>query len=173
MKIWVSRGLNIIIILVIGFAILQRVPDVLYHIKSENQRVPSFKAHLITGEVIDSEAIKANQVLVFWATWCEPCKLELWRINRMIESKEIAAESVIAISSFEDYDLVKRVSFDRGYKFQIGLDPNGQIANQFQITGTPTIVIFGRNLEIKWFTTGLSPLLELNVKRYLSNNPAS
>jgi len=85
----------------------------------------------------------------------------------MIERNEIASESVLAVSSFEESDLIKRVSSERGYKFQIGLDPAGQIANHFHVTGTPTIIIFDKTLEIKWFTAGLSPLLEFKIKSHI------
>jgi len=84
----------------------------------------------------------------------------------MIENNEITPDSVLAVSSFESPEVVKKVSSERGYKFQIGVDPDGQVSNQFHVTGTPTIIIFDKNHEIKWFTTGLSPLLEFNIKSF-------
>ena len=167
MKKWVSRASNVFLIFVLGFVILQKVPNVLFHIQSENAQSPNFKAHLISGDTVDLNQIKASKVLVFWATWCGPCKLELWRINKMIENNEIAPESVLAISSFESPELVQKVSSERGYKFQIGVDPDGQISKQFQVTGTPTIIFVDQSREIKWFTTGLSPFLEFKIKSFV------
>jgi thiol-disulfide isomerase/thioredoxin len=50
----------------------------------EGETSPSFELTTLSGEQIVLP-LSRNHVLVFWATWCGPCGVELGRIQRLIK----------------------------------------------------------------------------------------
>jgi cytochrome c biogenesis protein CcmG, thiol:disulfide interchange protein DsbE len=109
-----------------------------------------------------------NTVIVFWATWCPPCKVELARLNRLVESNPAIAKRIIAISVGEPVDVVRKAVAERGYKFAVATDETGEVAEKYKISGTPTILMKDKLNAIVWSTSGLSPTLEFRVKSHLS-----
>ena len=71
---------------------------------------------------------QTRKALIFWATWCGPCTLELSRIQSLIDEGKIKPEDVVAIAMDQDTELVKRTSQSRGYTFTVALDPGGQLS---------------------------------------------
>lgn len=144
-----------------------KAPDFLNHINLQGGTVNPIKIEMLNGKYFDSLNYKKPLVIVFWATWCMPCQLELSRLNKLVENNEIKADSILAISIQEESNLVKKESLLRGYKFQIAIDSNGQWAQLFQVGGTPTVIFLNQNQEIQWITTGISPTLAYRVKDFL------
>jgi thiol-disulfide isomerase/thioredoxin len=135
----------------------------------EEQNLPSFSIPLLDGSALLSANWNDRKILVFWATWCSPCSIELGRLNKMILDKKIKnAESVVAISSYEEIALLKAETAKRNYQFKIGIDLSGSVAEQFKIAGTPTIIFVNEKAKINWITTGLSPSLEVRASNFLN-----
>lgn len=109
-----------------------------------------------------------NKALIFWATWCKPCDIELARINKMILNKELKPRDVIAVSVDDNKEVVVAAFKERDYKFLAAHDQDGQLSRKFKVTGTPTIVILDQNQTVLWATSGLSPLLGFKLKHYLN-----
>lgn len=162
---------NIIFTVFVIYKLSQRIPDVLEHYKMEDQNLPEFQVSLIDGSSLSSQHWTDKKIMVFWATWCGPCKIELTRLNKLIQEGKIKnPKSVVAISSYEEAELVKKEAIDRDYRFAIGLDLNGSVAQKFKIAGTPTILFADDKSKIKWITTGLSPSLEIRAEEFLNSN---
>lgn len=144
-----------------------KLPSIYAHFKSEGTVASDFSLLMNNGEEFNSQAMASNKVIVFWATWCPPCELELSRINDLVKEKRISADSVLAISISEEKQTVDRVVSERGYQFQVGYDFDGQVARKFSVAGTPTVVFLNADKTIRWITTGLSPLLKLRINIFL------
>lgn len=163
----VARVLNIIFTVVILALLATKIPGIYANFKSEGGQAPEFSLLTNSGLTFDSKDLHAKKVLVFWATWCPPCELELSRINGLVIEKRISAEDVLAVSMGEEKALVDKVTAERGYQFPVGYDFSGEVAQKFGVQGTPTVVFLNADRTINWFSVGLSPLLKLRLNIFL------
>lgn len=166
MKTVLSKTLNIILFVVVTWMLVERIPVVVDMFQRQGKKAPQVQMLTLTGTVV-SLPLRQNHLIVFWATWCSPCKLELARINKMLSDGEISPDQVIAISSLEAPDTVKRHVEENGYLFTVGIDTSGIIARQYKVSGTPTLLLVKEDGTIDWITMGLSPSLELRLKSFL------
>lgn len=109
----------------------------------------------------------SRKVLIFWATWCGPCTVELSRVQKLIAKNEIPSKDILAISIQEAPGTVLQALKERKYTFPVALDLDGKIAHDFQVRGTPTTVYL-ENGKVARISTGLSLLVEKNLKDFLN-----
>ncbi|MGZ3743730.1 MAG: TlpA family protein disulfide reductase [Pseudobdellovibrionaceae bacterium] len=164
-----NKIINVLIFGVLIFVLFQRIPSVIEHWKLESTEAPSFQVSLLNQQFFDFAKYRKPMVLIFWATWCGPCELELARINSLIENGSVAPEDALAIASYEEDEVVRRAVLERKYHFLVGLDTNGKVADMFKVKGTPTIFLLDSSHKIHWVTTGLSPLLSVRIQKFLSS----
>lgn len=106
--------------------------------------------------------------LVFWATWCKPCDIELGRIQSMIVDGKIPQDKIIAVSMDTERQTVRNTTLKRQYTFSVVWDSDHSLSSTYKVQGTPTIVVVKENNKVQWATTGLSPLLSLRLQNYLN-----
>lgn len=156
---------NILLLVVVTLAIVFIGPRTLKNLNLKGQNAA------YTDDVIDINnnpiTLTPPYALVFWATWCKPCEIELKRINSMIKDKKISANKVTAISVDNNVDDVKSTVQKNNYLFPVVWDQTRKISSAYEVQGTPTIVVVGKDDKIKWATSGVSPTLELRLKSYL------
>lgn len=112
---------------------------------------------------------RGKKVIIFWATWCGPCTLELGRVQNWVEKHEAFKDSILAVSLEQDQNLVSKTVADRKYKFAIGIDPQGTFAEQFHVMGTPT-TIFIKDKKVVEISSGLTLLLERKLTSFLQDD---
>lgn len=163
----VAKGLNIVLTVVVLVLLAAKIPGMIENFKTEGSIAPDFSVMTNNGLAFDTKDLHAKKVLVFWATWCPPCEMELSRINELIKDKRIPAEAILAISMQEDKSLVDKIVAERGYQFPVAYDLDGKVSQLFKIQGTPTLVFLNGDKTIRWLSTGLSPLLKLRLNVFL------
>ncbi|GIL18479.1 MAG: hypothetical protein BroJett040_22300 [Oligoflexia bacterium] len=157
---------NIILSIIILAMLVQRLPSWIEAWKLQGQKAPNFQAETLDGTQVNiPETLPKPGALIFWATWCGPCTLELSRIKTMIENKELDPSLIRAISIGEDPDLVKKTVTDRKYNFPVLIDTRETSAKLYKVFATPTIIIFNEKGEIDWVGTGISPTLSIRLKK--------
>ena len=162
-----KRLFNIIFISIALYALHIRLPSILTHFKFQDQKAPDFSIKMLSGETFLLSLQSKKVVVVFWATWCGPCEVELKRINKMILNKEIFSNDVIAISSNEDEKLIRETIKKENYLFNVGIDANGNISRAFKVTTTPTVVFIDDKQIINWMTAGISPTLQFRIDSFI------
>ncbi len=109
-------------------------------------------------------------VLVFWASWCGPCTLELARIRDAIDAGELAADGIVAVAIWDEFVKVKAVAEERKYNFRVVFDGAGEAARQFKIKATPTTAFIDRDGRVSEFSNGLSLRTVGGIKDHLAPN---
>ena len=101
-------------------------------------------------------------VVDFWATWCGPCVASLPTVTSV--TKEYADKGVVfvALNLQEKPDHVKGFMKKKGWDFPVALDTDGQIANEFGVTGIPHSVIIDKNGVIREVHVGFSGAAKYN-----------
>ncbi|MEA9357423.1 TlpA disulfide reductase family protein [Bacteriovorax sp. PP10] len=159
--------INTLFFIVAVYALYLKLPSILTHFKYQDQKAPDFTVKMTNGENFNLVTQPKKIVVVFWATWCGPCEIELKRINKMVMERKILPSDVLAISSNEEESIVREKAKRENYLFNIGLDTNGSIANQYQVSATPTIMFIDEKQIVNWMTSGLSPTLEFRITSFL------
>jgi len=164
------KASNLIWLALFSFILINRVPQ---WVKSYRQQ-----GGQVSGEAIvyrlDGTPMHLpgaeKKALIFWATWCGPCTLELKRVQRMISANSISSEDVIAISLDQEREVVERTVATRGYTFTVAHDPSLGLARLFAVEGTPTVVLINADKSVHWITSGVSPTLEVRLAQFFKSN---
>ena len=77
-------------------------------------------------------------LLMFWATWCGPCRKEMPMVQAAYEKFQGKGFTVIAVNVSDDREDVERYTKKLGVSFPVVLDPEGNIAERFGVIGLPT-----------------------------------
>jgi len=84
-------------------------------------------------------------VLNFWATWCEPCRLEMPSLDAMAARRRREGVVVAAINYKESPDVIRRFIERAPFRSQILLDPDGDATVGWTPRVFPSTVLVGRN----------------------------
>lgn len=113
---------------------------------STAQDRPALTVTSIDGEeIILADLLKKGPVLVnFWALWCEPCVIELQQLQSLYERYKDRGFTIIAVNQDNQKSTAKVSSYiaSRGYTFTVIADPEGEIAQQFNVHSIPVSVLF-------------------------------
>lgn len=100
-----------------------------------------------SGEQKTLASYEGNVVLInVWATWCEPCRVEMPSMQRVYEQLKdrgfrIAAVSIDAGSP----ETVRAFAAEYELTFDILHDPSGSIQSTYQTTGVPESWVVDRH----------------------------
>jgi peroxiredoxin len=86
---------------------------------------------------------KGPTVLIFWATWCRPCKQEMKEYKAVFESYQEKGVQVLVISedNSKTQSQVKPFMKSNDYKFTALLDPTGEVLKSYGGVSIPYTVV--------------------------------
>jgi len=118
------------------------------------EECPKFTLKIIDGEKVQSDAIKGKNplLLVFWATWCSPCKEKIFELKKIYSEFQPKGLKIIAINPCINDSLKKVKRFIKKHKisYPVFLDEGSIITKRFKINGLPTIVIVNKDGIIRY-----------------------
>ena len=137
-------------------------------------RAPDFQAVNLRTSRPASLADYAGKVVLLniWATWCEPCRLEMPSMEKLSQHLGGADFRVVAVSVDKDGpDVVMKFVKDLGLHFDILHDRSGSIQGTLQTTGVPESFVLDRSGVIIKKVIGAerwdSPVNETLIKHLL------
>ncbi len=93
-------------------------------------------------------------LIVFWATWCPPCREEMPSLQRLDELFGADRLAVIGVSVDDDANLAREFLIRHGIRFPILLDADREQARRLQVPGFPTAVVVGGDGRIAAIVVG-------------------
>jgi peroxiredoxin len=135
---------------------------------------PQFHAVALPGgapKTIDDYRGKVV-LLNIWATWCEPCKVEMPSMERLHRKLADTDFRLVAVSvDEEDSTVVEQFAKHLGLTFEILHDRSGAIRRIYQTTGVPESFVIDRDGVIVKKVIGAadweSPVNENLIRRLL------
>ncbi len=115
--------------------------------------LPAITAPTVDGGAATIAANGKPTLIVFWATWCGVCHVELPWLNQLAKTEPIYT---IALQS-GSADTVRAYLAKNGLNHLTVInDPDGQIAKQFGVGVTPTLFFLGPDGRIAMAETGIT-----------------
>jgi len=86
----------------------------------------------------------------FWATWCPYCVTEIPHLNK-IESSLRDQVKLLSVDILENPAKVKSFASQKGIKFDVLLDQQGEVARKYRVRGTPTSIVIDKQGNIVYY----------------------
>ena len=143
---WAGRGLGAALVLLGALNALQvaRNWTSVAHVSTKPGAVaPDFSAPLLDGGTLHLAAERGHPVaLVFWASWCGPCRGELPGVERIAERLRQPghATHVYAVNTEGDRDAAAKAAHELGLHLPVALD-DGSISIAYQVQTIPHTVL--------------------------------
>jgi thiol-disulfide isomerase/thioredoxin len=145
------------------------------------QQAPNFQLEDLSGRKVSLASYKGHPLVVdFWATWCEPCKVEIPWFEKLHDQYAGKGLEILGVST-DDLDrndpaklfTEKRdisdfaATMHMNYPILLGMD---SVEDRYQIDATPTTFFIDRTGRIVASTIGLVPRdqIEADIQKAIS-----
>jgi len=149
-----KRLLPLCSILLFSFLFSQSATDKKYH----NIILKDFDGvRCDLSKVVDSSRIT---VVLFWASWCEPCKKEMTELKATTEKTAMPGLSIVAVNLDANKDIIKarRTIAQLGSGFLQLYDERGEAGRKYNVTAIPRMFIIDGNGRIRFEHQGFNDI---------------
>jgi cytochrome c biogenesis protein CcmG/thiol:disulfide interchange protein DsbE len=165
-----KRWRDLLFWLLVSGLLLLRAPAWFRAYQTQGKQIPPIhvSAGLSTSDTPLYDPGRGKQALVFWASWCGPCKIELSRLAQAVTNGKIPAQKILAVSTDQDPIAYRKAVQERNYPFPTALDRTGQAASALAVEVTPTLVLINEVGKIEYMGTGLSLIGPWRIQWHVS-----
>ncbi|MEL6346007.1 MAG: TlpA disulfide reductase family protein [Myxococcota bacterium] len=128
------------------------------------QPAPAISSVALGGAPFSLSALRGTPVvLVFWASWCGPCREEVPEIAALVQQYGETVH-VVSLNAGESPPVAADAAERWGIDWLVVFDPDGQIQANYHVNAIPLVVILDREGTIRYrdFTLpeDLSPFMD-------------
>lgn len=117
------------------------------------QALPAITAPTVAGGSATLAADGKPTLIVFWATWCGVCHVELPWLNELAKTERIFTIAMQSGSTDTVRDFLAKNQLNH---LVVINDPDGQIAQRFGVSVTPTLFFLAPDGHIALAETGIT-----------------
>ncbi len=116
----------------------------------EGLTAPGFVAPLAAGGSQSLSDLRGKPVvLVFWASWCGPCRYEVPHVNKLHREVGDTAH-VLGINAGEDQRTVLEGMKIMGIEYPVVMDADGSIVRAFQAQTLPLVLVLDPSGRVRY-----------------------
>ena len=125
-----------------------------------NETAPSFALLDLKGNNVNIQDLKGKVVVAdFWATWCGPCIASFPAMQKMVNKyKDNEQVKFVFINTWENGEDKNKLAGDfitkSQYNFQVLMDKEDKVVQQFKVEGIPTKFVIDGNGVIRFKSVG-------------------
>ncbi len=109
------------------------------------EQAPSFRLKDLNGEEVTLEDHRGKIIfLLFWATWCMPCREEMASIKKLYNEFKDRDFIILAVDHKEEAKKVKAFQKEFKLNFPILLDSEGKVGFRYGVRLLPTAYLIDR-----------------------------
>ncbi len=127
---------------------------------------PDFELETIAGEKVRLSDLRGSVVILnFWATWCEPCKVEMPLFQARYE--HYAPDlNILAVAFAEPVNDIQAFADQYDLTYDILMDSRALVQEMYQVRGYPTTYLVDRDGIIR--VQHLGSISEKQLDQYLA-----
>ena len=123
--------------------------------------------------VLDLDSFKGKVVyLDFWASWCAPCRHSFPWMDSIQRAYSDRGLVVVGVNLDQEHELAERFLREMSPHFRIVFDPQGALAESFNVSGLPASVVIDRHGKVRLKHLGFrkedGPALDAQVSALLA-----
>lgn len=129
---------------------------------------PDFTVEMLDGSSVTLSALQGKPtLLIFWATWCPPCRAELAHLQEGVIDSYGEAINVLPVSRGEKRDVVQEYISKMGYTFAVGLDGEQTAYRKYATNYIPRCFVIDSNGNVVYSGVGYDEGVAAEVKAAL------
>jgi peroxiredoxin len=142
----------------------------------DGKPAPDFRLASLDGRTVSAADFRGKKKLVvsFWASWCEPCRLELPVLAKFYQQthKGDADYEIVSISVDADRADAEKAATQLKVPFTVLLDPASKTLQAYGVDAIPAMFVIDKDGKVLHgqvgFQTGFDFMLaqELGIKNY-------
>lgn len=127
---------------------------------------PDFTVEMLDGSKVTLSALQGKPtLLIFWATWCPPCRLELSKLQEHIIDRYGDKINVLPISRGEERAKVEEYISKMGYTFAVGLDGDQSIYRKYATNYIPRCFVIDAKGKVLYSGVGYDEAIAQEVEQ--------
>jgi len=123
-----------------------------------NQSAPDFTLSSSSKQNIRLAELRGQVVMInFWATWCNPCRVEIPHLQKIYAQYKDIGFTVLGVSIDKNKNKASRMARDLGAKFPVLFDYEQKISKLYSIKAMPFTILVDRDGKIRKVFAGYKP----------------
>lgn len=130
---------------------------------------PDFTVEMFDGSRVTLSELRGKPVLlIFWATWCPPCRAEMAHLQQGVIDVYGDRITVLPISRGEERSTVENFLQRMGYTFLVGLDPEQEVYRKYATNYIPRCLVIGSDGVVDYVGVGYDETVAEEVRQALN-----
>jgi len=130
-----------------------------------NQTAPDFTLSSSTKQNIRLAEQRGQVIMLnFWATWCNPCRVEIPKLQKIYQQYKNIGFTVLGVNIDKNETKASKMARDLGAKFPILFDSSQTVSKLYSIKAMPFTLLIDRDGKVRNIFYGYKPGYE---KKYV------